>query len=1024
VNHIRTPPAADSAPGLFEYLQGTLGEAYRLERELGGGGMARLFLAVETALGRQVVVKVLPPDTASALNAARFQREIELTAHLQHPHILPLLSAGARDGLLYYITPFIAGESLRHRIEREGALPVVDACRYLRELADALAFAHAEGVVHRDMKPENVLLQGGHALLADFGVAGALIAARATQGEGGRLTSTGHSVGTPLYMAPEQLAADDQVDGRADIFALGMMGYEMLAGERPFAGRTGAQLLVARLTETPPLLHTVRADVPPELSEAINTALAHKPELRWQWAAEFHDAVEAATPARGTVGRVTRAGADGAATGSAPAITAGAVTAPVRPSLIISVARRRAWKWMLYIGLPVIVASAATAAVLRWRASARLDLNLIAVAPFETYNPALTVWREGLVDILSRNLDGAGALRTVSPTIIVRQWGEGTRVDDVGAAQLGKQTGARYVVYGSLETSGRDSVKVTAQMLDAATGKKLREQPIERRGPSDRMDAITDSLTIALLDAAGQQGAIAGFRGTSLGSSSLQAVKAFLDGERFYRRANWDSAIAHYERAVAEDSTFALALRRLGIAISWRRDAADALTRDYLRRAGQFNRRLPARDSLLVAADSIRAVLGYVESDTAYLAHTRRLFATLRATAERWPRDPEVRYALADAYYHFGVGPKVWIPARQVLQEFDRAIALDSAFAPSYIHAVELGLWLEGAELGKRYADKYVSLQPTDVEGVGIRIVERLFERGALKQAATRRLLDTTDVSLLNNTWLYLRRWSDSAESSVELARGLATRSVAEGRTDSLYARRRLASQLAWRGHGREAYAVLGSRRERLFAELVLVGAIPTDSAAAAFHSWVGEGAGEASFALPWLADHRDTATILILSQRVAQRMENPVTGSRGGYDSAAVQAYLALARRDSTDALRRFAALPDSLCLACALDRLTFARLLSSQGRSPEAARILDERLPTLLSTTELLFSLERARVAGKQIARMREAGDAAGGTAEEQRRTELCRGLQAAWRSADAPLLGRVADACGLPRGTVARR
>src|SRR5450432_420605 len=201
---------------LQDQLQVALGDSYSVERELPRGGMSRLFLATERALNRQVVVKLLPPELASELSAQRFQREMLLTAKLQHPHILPVLSAGARGVFLYYIMPYVRGESLRLRFEREGRLPIVESIRLLREIAEALAAAHAEGVVHRDVKPENVLLEHGHALLADFGIACARLEAM----EGERLTGTGLGLGTPGYMAPEQLAGGRDVDGRADIYAL------------------------------------------------------------------------------------------------------------------------------------------------------------------------------------------------------------------------------------------------------------------------------------------------------------------------------------------------------------------------------------------------------------------------------------------------------------------------------------------------------------------------------------------------------------------------------------------------------------------------------------------------------------------------------------------------------------------------------------------------------------------------------------------------------------------------------------
>src|SRR5690242_9849711 len=209
--------------------------------------MSRVFLANEVRLGRQVVVKVLPPEMAAGVNAERFEREIQLAAKLQHPHIVPLLTAGASGDLLYYIMPRIEGESLRAKLAREHELPVGETVRILRDVCDALAYAHQHGIVHRDVKPDNVLFSGKHALVADFGVAKAVASSAGTA----TLTSLGMALGTPAYMAPEQAAGDPNVDHRADLYAVGVLGYEMLAGRPPFSGLSPQGLLSAQVTTTP-----------------------------------------------------------------------------------------------------------------------------------------------------------------------------------------------------------------------------------------------------------------------------------------------------------------------------------------------------------------------------------------------------------------------------------------------------------------------------------------------------------------------------------------------------------------------------------------------------------------------------------------------------------------------------------------------------------------------------------------------------------------------------------------------------
>jgi serine/threonine protein kinase len=268
-------------------LQAALGDGYVIDRELDGGRASRLFLAAEPALRRRVVVKVLPPESHSSVRAARFKQEIELTAHLQHPHILEVLAAGFQADLLYYVMPYVDGESLRHRLAREGTLPVAEAVAILREVADALAFAHARGVVHRDIKPGNILLQGGRAVLMDFGVARALDEARS----GRRLTDPGTTVGTPEYMSPEQAAGESEIDARSDVYALGVVGYEMLAGVSPFDRPTLQSVVAAHQTRVARALRELRPNVSSEVAAAIAKALAKDPARRFQTAAAFRDAL-------------------------------------------------------------------------------------------------------------------------------------------------------------------------------------------------------------------------------------------------------------------------------------------------------------------------------------------------------------------------------------------------------------------------------------------------------------------------------------------------------------------------------------------------------------------------------------------------------------------------------------------------------------------------------------------------------------------------------------------------------------
>jgi len=285
---------------LPDQLQETLGPAYTLDRELGGGGMSRVFVATETALARQIVVKVMPPDSAGHMSLERFKREIKLAASLQHPHIVPLLSAGESRGLPFYTMPFVKGESLRERLVK-GELSVKDTIHVLHDVASALAYAHREGIVHRDIKPENIILSGGVAVVTDFGVSKALnVATSELSAASEGLTSLGVALGTPAYMSPEQASADPRIDHRADIYAFGCVAYELLVGTSPFAGRTPQQMLAAHMTETPSPVLSRRASVPPALSALVSKCLEKSAGDRPQSADELLAALDAiATPSGG-----------------------------------------------------------------------------------------------------------------------------------------------------------------------------------------------------------------------------------------------------------------------------------------------------------------------------------------------------------------------------------------------------------------------------------------------------------------------------------------------------------------------------------------------------------------------------------------------------------------------------------------------------------------------------------------------------------------------------------------------------
>ncbi len=625
------------------------------------------------------------------------------------------------------------------------------------------------------------------------------------------------------------------------------------------------------------------------------------------------------------------------------------------------------------------------------------DRSVVVVAPFDVADPELRLWREGMVDVISRDLDGAGPLRAVPPTRIVRDWQGRADRETVRAFALAH--GAGTAVYGGLVRAGTDSVRASVTVLDATTGQSLVETA--RQEPVARMDRLTDSIAVDVLRGVGSVIAVGAARAATIGSAtSLEALRAFLRGEQFLRLTQWDSAAAHYTHAVTLDSTLALAWRRLGAVTSWLRLQQDSLVAAYLLRAGAVNRGYGPRDSLLLLADSLSAAADNPPSSVAGFSLKRRLFATLDEVTRRYADDPEAWFALGEARYHFGFGPVLGVSERAALDAFDRAIALDSAFAPAYIHAVELGLNLGGAPLGLRYARAYLARNPPEGEHRGVLLIEPLVTARGSDRNGVARLLDTARTSAIVSARTILRRWPDSAETAVRLSRILAAGRPSEYAlfADTSFMRRRLAEQLAVRGHLVEAARVLGERDVPLFAELAYLGAgVP--SAHNVLTRWVREGLEVARLASPYWSARRDTFALQELLTRMRARATtstdagNASSGDarvRAAYDTASVLAHLALARGDSATALKRLLALPDTLCPECYVDRLVRARLLLAAGRAAEAVTALEEPLVAFLTPIEVVFAVERARAARASGARR--VAD------------EACRFVRAAWAHGDA--------------------
>jgi serine/threonine-protein kinase len=552
-------------------------------------------------------------------------------------------------------------------------------------------------------------------------------------------------------------------------------------------------------------------------------------------------------------------------------------------------------------------------------------------------------------------------------------------------------------VVGTLVRAGQDSVRLTASIVEAGGGRVLAE--IERHDADSRMDRLADSVTLAIVSELGRELPPGMLPRAGVAARSVEATKDFLRGEQFFRRSRWDSAQASYEAVIASDTTFALAYHRLGEVLGWRRVNYDSLASVYLLRAGALNHGLSPRDSLLLRVDSLTAAENTTDDPLVSWNAIRQLFGTVADAAIRYPGDPEVWYAVGEARYHFGAGPGTSVSYRATLDAFDRAIALDSGFAPAYLHPIELGFTLQGAELGLRYARAYLALQPTDGAHPGVLLLERLVSAGP---GGPHALLDTSSADVLVPTRTRLRRWLDSSETAVKLGRILVAGRHAEYElfADTVLMRRRLAETLAYRGHLHEAAAVLGTDPTGLYVDLAYLGVVPEAAAREVFRHWLAEDQPAARWALAWWSTRGDSASLASFAARARARSRTarrPSERMAAAYDMAAAASHLALARGDTTESLRLFLALPDSACTRCYLDRLTRARLLIARGRDREAVAVLNERLVPFLTPIELIFALER----GGAMARLGDRRSAA------QLRNEVER----AWLNGDPELHGQIA-------------
>jgi serine/threonine-protein kinase len=615
---------------LLERFRAAVANRYVVENEVGQGGMATVYLATDVRHHRRVAIKVLKPELGAAVGLQRFQREIEIAAGLTHPHILPLHDSGEAAGLVYYVMPFIEGESLRARLHREPQLPLDEALRITIEVGDALAFAHASGVVHRDIKPENILLKAGHAYVADFGIARALSAAGAEN-----LTNTGLALGTPAYMSPEQFTSE-AIDGRSDVYSLALVLYEMLAGTNPLGGSSAPEMLARRFTGQVPSLRESR-EVPEVVDAAIRKSLARAPADRYSTAADLVNALRGVSPARET----TRS--------------------PLRRNRIAGI----------LVGLAATAALLFSARTMFGPSSITISAARVAVLPFAVRaGESFAYLAEGLVDLMSRNLDGAGDLHTVDAgTILTAVGRNASTLDAARGRELARGVGAGLFILGSVNAIG-PQVRLQAALYDVSTATDSAQATGSVEGDSAQLFNLVDRLAGQLMVRRGR-GISARLSGTAaVTTRSLGALKAYLDGERRLRAASLerpklDSAIAMFQQAVSADSTFALAYYRMAVAAGWAN--RHVLSTASAERALTLSDRLSPRDRRLLEA--------YVNYRRGAANVAERQY---RETLRDYPDDLEAEFQLADVQYNYN--PLHGRSRSEARDAFNQVLALDPGF--------------------------------------------------------------------------------------------------------------------------------------------------------------------------------------------------------------------------------------------------------------------------------------------------------------------------------------------------------
>ena len=773
-----------------------LADRYRITREIGRGGMATVYLARDIRHSRDVAVKVVRADLAAALGGGRFLREIEIVAALRHPHIVPLYDSGETDGILYYVMPYEPGRSLRDRLTRDRQLPVDEALLILRDVCDALAHAHRHGIVHRDIKPDNVLLAGRHALVTDFGVAKAVGAAygrsdrsEATHGPKDLQTTAGVSLGTPAYMAPEQVAADPRVDHRADIYAFGALAYEVLAGRPPFHSEEPQLVLAAHLTETPVPVTTHRADVPQAVATLIMKCLEKRPADRWQSADDVLTRLE----------RVLATSANAAepptASGRVPDI------APTRrPAWIATRSRRIA----AAVGAMVAVVAAFALAIDQARDRVdpppTLDPGRIVVLPFRLsgVDSSQRALAESVVDLLSARLNGEGGPLAMDSRTVISAWNrargsqEGTTDH---ARQVARSLGAAEAVSGTIVGGPGSRVTLTANVIPGRGGVA---RPVAT--VSGHIDSIPSLLDIVAVRIVAREAGVSERRLGTI-TTSIPALREYLWGRIEYRRGHETESAKHFARAVELDSTFAVAALDLAVAAGQplgmrpRCQPTECITTYFalgfrnpgpasehqriaraVEAAWRHRDRLGARDRPL--AEALRA-------DSSSEPNTARVMidALQRASREA-PDRAETQYLLGSLLLYQGPAIEIVDSRGRAAAAFRTARELDPQYVAPIAGLLEVAaLERDTVEL-RRIGEEYLSRDSVgpSADYVRWRVAAGLGDSAALD--SIRRRLDSLDTSTLQ------RIIQASVLNGLDLADAARAASIVVGRASDGIERR------------------------------------------------------------------------------------------------------------------------------------------------------------------------------------------------------------------------------------------